>query len=293
MILIVGASGYIGAALLRYFRARQQDVIGTFCTRPAAGLVHLDLKHPDLQSLNLDWKNLRYCILCSAATNIDACKADEAHARAVNVAGIQTLIEQLFAANVVPVFLSSDHVFDGSKGDYRELDDRRPVNVYGQTKKAVEDYLMACGREYLVARLSKVYGTEPRDKTLFTAWISQLKNRETIRCAHDQTVSPTYVLDIPRVLEIAFARGLRGVYNLSGGEAFSRYALATIVQSTLALPGTIESCSIDDFGLRDARPHNTSLNGDQVRAATGFAFTTVRESIDRLAEAYACNPERF
>jgi dTDP-4-dehydrorhamnose reductase len=280
MILIIGASGYIGGNLYRYFL--EGEAVGTYFNTKKSGLFYLNLEDPDINSLNIDLSKIRYCIICSAISNIDECKKNEEKARKINVSGTKKIIDQLFKMGIVPVFLSSDQVFDGKKGNYSELDERNPVNVYGETKKEIEDYLLNSKKEFLIIRISKIFGLEPSDGTLLTSWALNLRNNETIRSAYDQRLSPTYIGDLVEILNISLKKELRGLYNVASPESFTRDEIAKMIKSKLNLDGNIISCSIKDFNFLDKRPLNTSLNVQKVLSKTNFKFHRMDEIIEIL-----------
>lgn len=282
MILIIGASGYIGGNIYKRFLSKGEEVTGTYFNSKKDGLIYLDLENPNLKNLNLDLKKIDYCIICSAIANIDLCKKDEEKARKINVYGTKKIIEQLFEEGITPVFFSSDNVFDGEKGDYKEFDERNPVNVYGKTKKEIEDYLISGKRDFLIIRISKIFGLEPKDGTLLTTWAYQLKNNEVIKSAYDQKLSPTYVLDLVEILYLILKKKFRGVYNVASPESFTRDGIAKMINSKLGLNGNIISCSIKDFNFLDKRPLNTSLNVQKVLSETNFKFKSMNDILEEL-----------
>jgi len=283
MIIVVGGSGYIGRRLCAHFSRKGKLLAGTYYHSPITRMLHFDLENPDLTHLGVNLEQARYAIICSAITQIDACKADEEKSYKINVKGIKRLVEQLFQWKTVPVFLSSDHVFDGKRGNYDEQDQRNPITVYGSHKKIIEDFLVESGEPFLIARLSKVFGLTPKDGTILTTWVEQLQNGEIIHCAEDQILSPTYVEDIVHALDLSLQNSLRGCYNIASPEKFSRFRLATMLKSYLGVKsGKIIPCSIRDFNFLDLRSLNTSLNPGKFIKATGFRFSEMEACMDKL-----------
>ena len=292
MIFVIGGSSYIGRKLCAHFSEKGELLAGTYCHSPIVGMLHFDLEHPDLTRLGVELERARYAIICSAIARIDDCKADEEKSHKINVEGTKTLIEQLFKLKIVPVFLSSDQVFDGKKGNYDEHDQRNPCTVYGRQKKMIEDFLLESSEPFLIARLSKVFGLTFKDGTILTSWVEQLQNDEVVYCAEDQILSPTYVGDIIHALDLSLRNGLRGCYNIASPEAFSRFQLATMLKSHLGIKsGEIVSRSIRDFNFLDSRPLNTSLNPGKFIKATDFRFSSMRACIEKLKSSFP-NPDQ-
>jgi len=283
MKLIIGGSGYIGRNLMEYFLGKNEEVIATCHNSRKEGMIPFDMEDPNLDILGDCLKKIDCAFICSAVTAIDECKRDKERAYKINVSGTKKVAEQLFSLKIVPVFLSSDFVFDGRKGDYSEKDETSPCTVYGNHKKAIEDWLKDSKEEFFIARLSKIFGIKQGDKTILTSWVEQLRRGEVIRCANDQFFSPTYIGDLARAFDISLEKGLRGLYNVASPEVFSRYELALKLKSQLGITsGRIVPCSINDFNFYDNRSLNTSMNTEKFTRETGFEFNRMEDCIRRL-----------
>jgi dTDP-4-dehydrorhamnose reductase len=285
MKLVFGGSGYIGQRLCEYLSRKNELLAGTYFHSSKKGLHYFDLEDPDITKLDVDLNKANYAIICSAMTNIDQCKADQRKSYKINVDGTKKLIEQLFQKNIFPIFFSSDHVFDGKKGNYSESDKTCPCTVYGSHKAIIENFLLNTRKPFLIARLSKIFGLILSDKTILTSWAEQFKNDETVRCATDQRLSFTYAGDLMEVLDLAMEKKLCGLYNMASPESFSRFELATMLKSQLNIKsGKIVPCSINDFNFLDSRSLDTSLNCKKIIKATGFKFSKMEGCISILKQ---------
>lgn len=286
MILVFGASGFIGSHVSALLRRCGERVVGTYATRPRAGLVHFDLQDPRLERPGLPLGDATHAVICaSCVTDMDQCARDNATVYRIDVEGVCSLLAQLLQRGIVPVFLSSDHVFDGTRGNYVEDDVPKPAMVYGKHKLLVERFLRDQPRPYVIARLGKVFGRDPNDGTLLTRWIEQLERGEHLRCATDQRFSPSCVTDIARALHRIVSRRLTGLYHVASPESFSRYELARLVQRTLDIrTGHVEPCSIRDFPFLEARPLDISLDSRAFRAAAGFRFIPMQTHLRALRQ---------
>lgn len=281
MIIVFGASGFIGNRLYKYYNAMQKPVTGTYLNNPQEGLVKFDFMHPDITELDIDLKKVQYAILCTAASRIDYCVQEEEKAYAVNVLGTKKIIDQLFQNNILPIFISSDHVFDGIKGYYSDMDKTSAVNNYGRHKVEIETYLFNSKQNYIVSRISKVYGLDPEDGTIISEFAKNLIEDKSILCATDNIFSPTYVEDIVRAIDILIVRNMRGIHNVVSPQAISRYDLAAKVKQRLKIStGKISPCLINDFDFLDMRPLNTSLDPTRFISATGYEFMKIDDAID-------------
>ena len=138
MIIIIGASGFIGENLYKYFINQGIKVAGTYNYNKKNGLIHFDVENQRIKDV-LELKDFSYAIICSAITGIDYCRKHEKRSHNVNVVMTKKLIKDLFDNNIIPIFISTEYVFDGLKGNYKEDDRRKPKPVYGSQKKQVED----------------------------------------------------------------------------------------------------------------------------------------------------------
>src|SRR5205823_2437610 len=148
--------------------------------------------------------------------------------------GTLELVRQLWERDIVPIFLSSDYVFDGKRTD--GYDDKAPVSPgteYGRQKAAVEKFLAESGRSHLVLRLSKVFGLEKGDGTLLDEMAASLMSGRPVAAARDQVFCPTWVVDLVKAIMEVQVRGLRGIVNLCSPQPWSRYELARVVARTL------------------------------------------------------------
>lgn len=287
MIIIVGSSGYIGKEIYYYLKKQNEQVIGTYNNNPVDDMYHFDLEKPDLNNLKVNLKNVTHVVISSAIARIDECKKNQKKAYNTNVIGTKKLIQQVTKKNIIAIFLSSDQVFDGKKGNYKELDERNPINVYGEQKKIIEDYLLTIKKPFLIMRLSKIFGLKKADNTLITNWVETLFKDKEIKCAIDQVLSPTYVGDIAKAVEICIKNDLHGVYNVCNPESFSRYELAIKVKQQLQIKsGKIIPCSINDFNFIEQRPPNTSINPSKFINETNFKFMKMQDCIDNLKNIY-------
>jgi dTDP-4-dehydrorhamnose reductase len=287
MILIIGGSSYIGKNLFNAFLNRGFPVHGTYYNSPEKRLLYFDLENPNIKDLNIDLKKINRGIICSAISKIDECKRDEKRAYKINVAGTKRIIEQFWSNKITPVFISSDFVFDGKKGNYTEQDKTNPCTVYGSHKKEIEDFLLNSNKDYFITRISKIFGLE-NDGTILVDWINKLRNKEDIKCATDQIFCPTYIQDLTNAITLGIDLNLRGLYNIASPEKFSRYDLASKLRDKLQLKtGNIDPCSIKNFNFLDNRSLNTSLLSDKFMREvnfTNFQFTKMDDCISKLED---------
>jgi dTDP-4-dehydrorhamnose reductase len=283
-MIVIGASGYIGNNLLEHF-SKKEESVGTYFHTQKKGLLYFDLKNPDLTSLGINLRKERWGVICSAVSKIDECKRNEEESYQVNVLGIERALEQFFDYGIKPIFLSSDFVFDGKTGNYKEDDKRNPCTVYGKHKKIIEDFLITGKKDYLIVRLSKIFGTKEDDGTLLTSMLSQLRADKEISCSTDQFFCPTHIDDLVKAVDLTLQRNLAGVYNVASSEVFSRFELGEMLKTHLKInTGKVKPCLTKDFNFLDFRSMNTSMDCQKFVKDTKYEFNRMEDCINELGK---------
>ncbi|MBI4586610.1 MAG: SDR family oxidoreductase [Planctomycetes bacterium] len=296
-LAIFGASGFIGRHLAEYFSHHAEEVWGSYChgAPPKRGQsFHYDLLASDPEEFFDRRKNIQVAVLCAGITNVERCKNNLALSTAVNGAGLKRLVQELAKRRIRPVFLSSDCVFDGKKAEYREIDRPGPTTVYGRQKVEVEEFIKERSEKYLIVRLSKIFGTELSDGSLFTSWLEKAAKKEKIFSARDQFIQPTWAGDLARSIHGLLKNDLGGVYHLASAEFSSRLALAQKFFAHLDLdPSLIVDCSIHDFNLAETRAEKIRLCSDKFHEETGCRFRSTDECFEEILEKTRRRQELF
>src|SRR6478752_6211820 len=186
-VVIVGAGGRLGAALLRHYA-------GVFAV---VGFNHaqLDLGKPEQLRAILGGLEFDALINSAAQTNVDRCETHQEEAFALNAEAPRVLAEICAAKQARFIHISTDYVFDGEKREpYREDDEARPISVYGESKREGERRTLAANDRALIVRVSWVFGP---DRPSFVDWaIGQAREREEVKAIADKWATPTYTLDL-------------------------------------------------------------------------------------------------
>ncbi len=190
-IVILGAGGRLGAALMREYRDKF-DV---------AGFNHAQFDLSDLNDVRAKLRALSFDVLINAAgfTNVDACETERDRAFLINAEAPAVLAEICSAKDAKLIHFSTDYVFDGEKRTpYTEDDEANPIDVYGESKLAGEKNVMAVDDRHRVVRVSWVFG--PDRPSFIDAMIKRAQENEKIDAIADKFSTPTYTQDIAEML---------------------------------------------------------------------------------------------
>jgi dTDP-4-dehydrorhamnose reductase len=287
--LVVGGSGFVGRAILA--RLGLERAIGTWHSKPTTGLIRYDAvagRFSELLSTLPD--DLTHVFVPFAVSNPETCARDPAGTARINVDSMIRLMEDAFSAGLVPIFVSSDYVYDGVKPLRREDEPRTPNTEYGRQKAAVEHWLEARPEPWLVARLSKVVSGDTARQSVLGQWVNDIRNDRTMRSATDQIFSPAFVDDIAgAMIGLADAK-LNGIYHVAGPEPISRYQFnRMLVESVRAVDDrinpSVDACSLRDIPFLERRPLNTSLSIGKLQAAIAWPFLPMADLCRSIARA--------
>src|SRR6266536_4786945 len=197
-IVIVGAGGRLGAALLREY-SDKFEVTGFDRTQ-------LDLS--DLNGLRKKLQETGFDVLINAAgfTKVDLCETQPDRAFLINAEAPRVLAEICGEKSSRLIHFSTDYVFDGEKREpYTEEDEANPISVYGESKRAGEENVLAVKGRHLVVRGSWVFG--PDRPSFIDGLIKRAQENEHVDAIADKFSSPTYTHDVAEMLPRFFNVG--------------------------------------------------------------------------------------
>ncbi|MGH2782185.1 MAG: SDR family oxidoreductase [Thermoleophilaceae bacterium] len=254
--LVIGASGQVGAALLRVLRARGHEAVGTWAHAAFPGLVPLDFTDAAaterlIADTRPDW------VVCPAAlSHVDYCEEHPDEAFAANLHGPLAAAQAAARAGAGFVYYSSDYVFDGLDGPYAEDAAPRPLGVYGQSKWEGEQAVLGALARALVVRTSVVYGPERQEKNSAYQLLRACRpGGKGFRPAVDQRATPSYNEDVAAATVECCERELRGTWHLAGADVLDRMAYARLVCRVFELDAScLTPATTAELGQKAARP---------------------------------------
>ncbi len=223
-LAIIGASGLLGTSLRTLLRSHY-DLLATAFTQSAPGLEKLDIRSPEAYRAFLDFQKPNVVVHCAALTDLERCEHYPEEAEALNVKPVELLAEWAARHGAKVVFISTDAVFGGRKGGYRETDATGPINVYGATKLRAEQALAALP-EALLLRVAVLYGPDLTNRKFLANTIAKLKTGQLVTGATDVIRSPTLTDDIAFAMQKLLLHDASGVYHVTGATRVDMYEAA-------------------------------------------------------------------
>ena len=300
-ILVTGVCGQLGHDVVNNAAKRGYEVIGSDIQPVYSGVadgspvteaayVQLDITDKDAVTSVIEEIKPDAVIHCAAWTAVDAAEDEENREKVhkINALGTKYIAEAVKAVDAKMLYLSTDYVFDG-KGDRPwEPDDKcyAPLNVYGRSKLDGEIAVSEILEKYFIVRIAWVFGLN--GKNFIKTMINVGKTHDTVRVVNDQIGTPTYTLDLSRLLVDMIGTDKYGYYHATneGGyiswydfcvEFYKQYGLATKV-----IPVTTE-----EYGLsKAARPENSRLDKSKLVKAGFTPLPDWKDAVKRyLKEA--------
>ena len=293
MILIIGASGYLGNKLFLHLGMKGLQVTGTYyrnsANLPEDKKIYLDLEKGDFSGIS-QLGNLTHIILCHGISNIEQCKKESALSNRVNVANTLKLLEYFRNSDTVPVFFSTNMVYSGRTKFPSESERPQPQTEYGRQKLLVEEYIRSAFPKHIIIRPTKIFGVEKKDGTLLTLWMDKLLNGEKIMSAYDSFISPVYIMDVLEAVERLIKKSQYGIFNLGNYEVLSVYNFSLkMVNFFHYEKSCVEKISIRDLHFIEERPRYNSVDCTKIKSFLHKDATAYEDCFKIIQHNYTIN----
>jgi dTDP-4-dehydrorhamnose reductase len=286
-IVILGAGGRLGAALMRGYRDKY-DITGF--NHAQLDLASLDDLRGKLSAMSFD-----VLINTAAFTNVDLCETEPDRAFLINAEAPGVLAEVCKAKDAKLIHFSTDYVFDGEKrAPYTEENQANPISLYGESKLAGEKNVLSAENRHLIVRVSWVFG--PDRPSFIDAMIKRAQQDPKIDAISDKFSTPTYTQDIALMLPQFFVRGVEsGILHFANAgkcswQEYAQWALDCCERAGVALKAkTVGAISLNDMTNWVARrPVYSVLSTAKYTELTDTAPRAWREAVaDYITRFYS------
>lgn len=283
-LLITGSSGMLGGNLAAELKDKC-DIIGLYRSHPNPTIVSqfkADLAQYSDKTRALITKIRPDAVIhCAALTNVEACEEDYKFAYATNAAATRNLIEDLAPAARF-IYISTDSVFDGEKGDYNEMDRPRPLNNYAKTKLEGELFVEGLSKNHVIIR-TNIFGWNRVKGVSFAEWVfNSLNQKKKINMFTDVIFSPITAGTLSSLINKLLHQNFTGRLNVGSASSISKYDFGTKIAALFNFDRSlIMPTSVDDFKFKAKRPKNTSLNVSKAETLLG-PLPGVEEELERF-----------
>ena len=286
-IIIVGAGGRLGAALVREWRDRFT----------VTGFNHAELDLGDFDQLRETLRTRRFDLLvnCAAQTNVDRCEQEKAEAFRLNAEAPGVLAEICSRKGARMIHISTDYVFAGDKGEpYVETDAAQPISVYGESKLEGERCVAAVDSRHWVVRVAWVFG--PDRPSFVDALIGRALEEEQVQAVSDKYSTPTYTKDLADALPKLFDRTNGGLLHLTNDGAcswqeYAQHALEVCHASGLPVKTSrvapLRLANMKNFVAR--RPVYSVLGTGRYGEIAGEKLRSWRDAVADYVKGYYSN----
>lgn len=293
-ILITGSNGLLGQKLIKNLitiREENYEVLATsqgenrMSDRKGYNYQSLDITNVNDVEAVFDSFQPDVVINTAAITNVDVCETEKEKCRQLNVEAVMHLINASRKHNSHLIHLSTDFVFDGKSGPYRETDKPNPLSFYGQSKFDSERLLEESNIKWSIVRTIIVYGVaESMSRNNIVLWAKQaLEKGDPLSIVNDQFRSPTLAEDLAEGCLLIADKEKEGVFHLSGKDQMSIVELVKRVANYFHLNTTsIKEVSSSTLSQAAKRPPKTGFILDKAISELGYNPHSFEEGLQIL-----------
>jgi dTDP-4-dehydrorhamnose reductase len=259
-VSIIGPNGQLGSDLVKVFTKGDWKVFP---------ITHAEISVENLSSVSLALKNARtdWVINTAAFHKVDECEKDSQKAWEINACGAKNVATAARDLGMRSVFISSDYVYSGSKGNhYSESDPVSPVNAYGHSKAGGEAVTLAVSEKNLVVRIASVFGaagSSGKGGNFVETIINKAKAGDPFSVVDDIVMSPTYTVDAAQKILELLNRDQSGVFNATNCGATTWFGFAREILELTKLPTELSS-SKTNWESPLKRPMDSSLDVSKI-----------------------------
>lgn len=277
-LVVTGSNGLLGQTLVNLLDAKGYEVHalsrGKDRNITSSNYIYYNIDLTGFPEVNNLLKKINpdFIINTAAMTHVDVCEDNKESCDLINVELVKHLAEVCKNIEAHLIHISTDFIFDGKDGLYKEDDAPNPLNYYGLSKLRSEEIVVNSNIDYTILRTILVYGyVKGMSRTNIVLWIRDaIINKKEVTIIDDQFRMPTLVDDLAEACLLVIQKKAKGIFNVSSNELLSIYDIAIEVANVFNLDKTyIKRVSTEELNQRAARP-----------VKTGFDLTKSKNSLE-------------
>lgn len=299
-VFVTGVAGQLGHDVMNELAARGYEGIGTdllpqysgiqdgsaVCTMP---YVSLDITDAEAVARTVRELQPEVIVHCAAWTAVDLAEDEDKQEKVerINAFGTRCLAEAAKEAGAKFIYISTDYVFDGQGTEPWQPDcqDYAPLNVYGRTKLEGELAVRELLEKYFIVRIAWVFGLN--GKNFIKTMLNVGRTHDTVRVVNDQIGTPTYTLDLARLLVDMLETEKYGCYHATNeGGYISWYDFTKEIYRQAGLSTEVLPVTTAEYGLsKAARPYNSRLDKSKLSEMGFKPLPTWQDALARYLKA--------
>lgn len=295
-ILLTGSNGLLGQKIVHNILSKRSDQYELLATSKGNNRISLQkgytyqaLDISDANQVNTLVERFKpdFIINTAAMTNVDECEVKKELCRVLNVEAVMNLINATRSVGAHLIHLSTDFIFDGENGPYKEDDTPNPLSFYGQSKYDAERLLQESDISWSIVRTIIVYGIgEQMSRSNIVLWAKEaLENGKPLTIVNDQFRSPTLAEDLAEGCLLIADQHKEGVYHLSGKDIMSIIELVKRVADYFQLPSSqVSETSSSTLSQAAKRPPKTGFILDKAINDLGYKPHSFEEGLQVLQQ---------
>jgi len=293
-ILTTGSNGLLGQKLTEKILAEGRvkliatsKGINRYPVEHGYEYAEMDILNPDQVKKVIEKYKPDSIIHTAAMTNVDTAEANKELCHKLNVDAVQTLLSLCEEKNIQFIHLSTDFVFDGADGPYKEDDAVNPLSYYGESKALAEMLVKNTDAKWVIIRTILVYGiTNDMSRSNIVLWAKgALEKGLPINVVNDQFRMPTLAEDLAEACLLAAEKSARGIYHVSGKDYMSVADLVKKVADYWGLDKSIISeISSESLNQAAKRPVKTGFILDKTIYDLGYNPHSFEEGLKIVDE---------
>lgn len=282
-LLIIGASGVLGSRLYSDTIKKKWNVAGTYCAHEHDGLFYLDVRDKNSLEKVFNLFKPEAIVMAGGITDVDLCTTKPKLAEDVNIKGTLNLVEKIKEYDSKLVYVSTDYIFDGEGGLYKETDKPNPINNYGRTKLEAENIVTSKLKDSLIVRTAQLYGMDNTGKNFTVKIIRNMRKGKKVYAADDLYSTPTYAGSLSEIAIKLIEKGIVGVYHGAGAEFINRYDYVYKIADMFNLDKKlIQKVKLKDLKLTAERPRLGGLDITRAKKILNNAWLDCSEGLNIL-----------